>query len=154
LEVSTKPAVLMPEDRDWRAPVVVVPPAMGAYAVKEVSPVPPLATGSAVPERVTANVPDVVIGEPEMLKKLGTVIATEVTVPDVAPGGAAQVPSALRKFVVPPPDEGANPLRDDVNAGRIALTCATVKSKGLAVPPVLLPLIVNVGICARNLFLI
>ena len=28
-----------------------------------------------------ANVPDVVIGEPLMLKPVGTVIATEVTVP-------------------------------------------------------------------------
>jgi hypothetical protein len=46
-----------------------------------VPPVPPLATGSAVPERVTANVPDPVIGEPATDRNEGTDIATDVTVP-------------------------------------------------------------------------
>ena len=49
--------------------------------VEVVVPVPPLRTGSAVPERVTASVPEVVMGEPEMDRKDGTVMATEVTVP-------------------------------------------------------------------------
>ena len=29
------------------------------------------------------------------------------------PAGAAQVPSALRKFVVPPPEEGVRPFKLD-----------------------------------------
>jgi hypothetical protein len=38
----------------------------------------------------------------------------EVTVPP-PPGGAAQLPSALRKLVVPPPDAGAIPCNREVN---------------------------------------
>ena len=45
------------------------------------SPVPPLATGRAVPDNVTESVPEVVIGLPETLKNEGTLNATEVTVP-------------------------------------------------------------------------
>jgi hypothetical protein len=80
-------------------------------------------------------------------KPLVDTTETVVTVPPV-PDGAAHVPSALKKFVEPPPEAGAKPLRDEVKTGRIALTCATVKSIGFAVEPVLLPLIVNVAICA------
>jgi hypothetical protein len=40
---------------------------------------------------VTANVPEPVIGEPETVSQKGTVIATEVTVPD--PAIALQDPS-------------------------------------------------------------
>jgi hypothetical protein len=46
-----------------------------------VVPVPPLTTGNAVPESVTANVPDVVMGLPATDKNVGTDIATELTVP-------------------------------------------------------------------------
>ena len=46
-----------------------------------VAPVPPLATGKAVPDNVIANVPLVVIGEPATDKNDGTVAATLVTVP-------------------------------------------------------------------------
>jgi hypothetical protein len=115
----------------WSGPVVVVPPVITEYAVKLVSPVPPLETGSAEPERVTARVPELVIGEPEIDKNDGTVSATEVTVPEVAPGGAAHVPSALKKFTEPPPLKGARPFKVEVKTGRIALTCATVRSIGL-----------------------
>ena len=59
-------------------------PKMTLFAVRVVRLVPPLATGSAVPEYVIANVPDVVIGLPAILKMLGTVAATLVTVPLVA----------------------------------------------------------------------
>ena len=52
--------------------------------VDDVTPVPPLATGSAVPEYVIANVPDVVIGLPAMLNTDGTVAATLVTEPVAA----------------------------------------------------------------------
>jgi len=54
--------------------------------VPAVSAVPPFATGSAVPEYVNANVPEDVIGLPEMLRRLGTVAATLVTVPLVVVG--------------------------------------------------------------------
>ena len=46
-----------------------------------VAPEPPLATGRAVPDKVTANVPLVVMGEPDTDKNVGTVMATDVTVP-------------------------------------------------------------------------
>lgn len=60
----------------------------------EVAAVPPLATGKAVPERVTANVPAEVIGDPLIERKEGTVMATEVTVPVPAED---QVPSPRQK---------------------------------------------------------
>ena len=47
-----------------------------------VTPVPPLATGKAEPDRPIANVPLVVMGEPVTDKNAGTVAATLVTVPD------------------------------------------------------------------------
>jgi hypothetical protein len=47
-------------------------------------PLPPFATGKAVPEYAIASVPDVVIGEPVTDKKDGTVAATEDTVPAAA----------------------------------------------------------------------
>lgn len=59
--------------------------------VDVVTPVPPLATGKAVPLYVIARVPLVVIGLPEIENTLGTVAATLVTVPD--PVGDAHVPS-------------------------------------------------------------
>jgi len=64
--------------------------------VELVTPVPPLATGSAVPDNVTANVPLEVIGEPPIDKNVGTDIATLVTVP--------LAPTALTAtFLVTPP---------------------------------------------------
>ena len=62
--------------------------------VEVVTPVPPLTTGRAVPERVIAKVPVVVIGLPATLKKVGTVAATLVTVPLVAEVGVAFVTAA------------------------------------------------------------
>jgi hypothetical protein len=49
--------------------------------VEVVTPVPPLATGKAVPDKPIANVPLVVTGEPVTDKNAGTVAATDVTVP-------------------------------------------------------------------------
>ena len=49
--------------------------------VEVVLPVPPFKTGKAVPDNVIARVPLLVIGEPLIDKKAGTVAATEVTVP-------------------------------------------------------------------------
>ena len=56
--------------------------------VEVVVPVPPLITFKAVPENPIANVPELVIGDPVILKKAGTVAATLVTVPTV---GVVQV---------------------------------------------------------------
>jgi hypothetical protein len=64
-------------------PVVIGESALNA-ALAVVCPVPPLAIGNAVPERVTARVPEDVIGDPETDKNAGTVIATLVTVPPAA----------------------------------------------------------------------
>ena len=80
-----------------------------------VTPVPPLRTGRAVPERVMARVPAVVMGEPEMLRNVGTVAATLVTEP--VPVTVAQVgdpvppevstcpemPAALKPYALPVP---------------------------------------------------
>ena len=49
--------------------------------VAVVDPVPPFNIGKAVPESVTASVPELVIGDPETDKNEGTDKATEVTVP-------------------------------------------------------------------------
>ena len=49
--------------------------------VAVVEPVPPFKIGSAVPDNVTANVPDDVIGDPVIERNVGTVNATLVTVP-------------------------------------------------------------------------
>ena len=49
--------------------------------VNDVKPVPPLVVGKAVPDKVNANVPLVVMGEPAIDKNDGTVAATLVTVP-------------------------------------------------------------------------
>ena len=50
-------------------------------AVVVVWPVPPLATGKAVPEYDSASVPDAVIGLPLTVKNAGAERATLVTVP-------------------------------------------------------------------------
>jgi len=52
--------------------------------VDAVTPVPPFATGKAVPEYVIAIVPLVVMGTPETDRNAGTVASTEVTVPPLA----------------------------------------------------------------------
>ena len=82
-----KAPVLMFKDEPVAAPILGVVN-VGDVAnttdplpVDVVAPVPPFATGSAVPDRESANVPEVTIGLPETLKNAGTVIATEVTVP-------------------------------------------------------------------------
>jgi hypothetical protein len=42
------------------------------------------------------------------------------------PDGTAHVPSALRKFVVPPPDEGAKPCSELENGLRNAVRVVAV----------------------------
>ena len=77
--------ILMPEPAVNVALVSVLPvllPISSSPSVYDVCPVPPLATGSAVPERETASVPDVVMGLPETERKDGTDIATLVTEPE------------------------------------------------------------------------
>ena len=63
----------------------VVLPMSNCPLVYVVWPVPPLTTGSAVPDRDTASVPDVVIGEPVTDRNDGTVNATLVTEPEPVP---------------------------------------------------------------------
>jgi hypothetical protein len=77
--------------------------------------------------------------------------ATEIEETPV-PEGAAQVPSARRKFVVPPPDAGTRPWRTEVKVFSIPVTVATERSEGVAEPPVLLPFSVCVAIAARLAF--
>ena len=85
LLVSTLPEVLGATKVGADVPL----PKMTLLAVRVVRLVPPFATGSAVPEYVNANVPEDVIGLPAMLRRLGTVAATLVTVPLVAAVGLA-----------------------------------------------------------------
>jgi hypothetical protein len=83
-----------------RSPKVVTGESALNAADAVVCPVPPFAIGRAVPLKLTAKVPDVVIGEPDTDKNEGTVIATLVTVPDPPPpAGVAQVPSPRQKVV-------------------------------------------------------
>ena len=56
----------------------------------------------AVPAPVTANVPELVTGEPATLNALGIVSPTLVTVPLVMVGNVANVPSPLRYCEVVP----------------------------------------------------
>jgi hypothetical protein len=65
-----------------------------------VSPVPPDVVGRAVPDKVMASVPEVVIGEPETDKKDGTDAETEVTVPVAAQDRV--VPFDVRTVFTPP----------------------------------------------------
>jgi hypothetical protein len=65
--------------------------------VVDVDPVPPLATGRAVPDKVTASVPAPTIGDPVTVKKVGTDIATEVTLPAPDPAPIAVLKSAAFK---------------------------------------------------------
>ena len=66
------------------------------FAVKDVRPVPPFAVGNAVPDKLTANVPLVVIGEPDTDRKDGTDIATDVTVPKGFVAQEVLEPSVVR----------------------------------------------------------
>jgi len=64
-----------------------------------VTPVPPLSTGSAVPDRVIASVPVVVMGLPATDKNAGTEAATEVTVPE--PVARAAIAAVVVRTVAP-----------------------------------------------------
>ena len=69
------------DQRAWKS----LTPLFTCAVATVVPPVPPEVIGNAEPERVTANVPLVVIGEPVIVKKVGTDNATEVTVPEEVP---------------------------------------------------------------------
>ena len=77
LLVSTFPDVLGATNVGADVPL----PKMTLSAVSVVRLVPPFATGSAVPDKVIAKVPLLVIGEPATDKNAGTVAATLVTEP-------------------------------------------------------------------------
>jgi LSD1 subclass zinc finger protein len=53
------------------------------------------------------------------------------TLPEL-PEGAAQVPSARRKLLVPPPDSGANPAAVEVTRGRVTSVPVLDSSKRVA----------------------
>jgi hypothetical protein len=97
--------MLMPDPAVRVAFVSVLPvllPMSNCPSVYVVWPVPPLATGSAVPDSEIASVPDVVIGEPVTDRNDGTVAATLVTEPEPVP-----TPTPLMKrpvaLIVPAP---------------------------------------------------
>ena len=64
--------------------------------MNDVKPVPPDVVGNAVPDKVNANVPLVVMGEPAIDKNDGTVAATLVTVPNGFVPQDVLVPSVVR----------------------------------------------------------
>ena len=112
------PVMLMPQVPEAPEPVgegtsvPIARPNEVLAAEAEVAAVPPLAIGNAVPDKVTASVPEVVTGDPEIDKNVGTDIATEVTVPLVA--GAAQdgapLVVAVKTCPVVPLAIAANPV--------------------------------------------
>jgi len=70
--------------------------------------------------RSTVIAPLPIIGDPELvILPVVPLTVTDVTVPP--PPGAVQVPSARRKFVVPPPDAGTTPTVDVVNVFAVRL---------------------------------
>jgi hypothetical protein len=98
--------------------------------VNDVSPVPPLVVGNAVPDKVNANVPLVVMGDPAMDKNDGTVAATLVTVPKGFVPQEVLVPSVVRYLPDCPDWLGAKAL----NAA-VAVICP--------VPPPAIPNVPN-----------
>ena len=98
--------------------------------MNDVNPVPPLVVGNAVPDKVNANVPLVVIGEPAMDKNDGTVAATLVTVPKGFVPQDVLVPSVVRYLPDCPDWLGAKAL----NAA-VAVICP--------VPPPAMPKVPN-----------
>ena len=99
LEVNTLPLEPGATNVGADAPL----PKMTLSAVKVVRLVPPLVTGNAVPERVIAKVPEVVIGLPATLKNAGTVAATLVTVPPAREAEDAHVvPSEVNTLPIAP----------------------------------------------------
>jgi hypothetical protein len=123
--LTIEPAVI-----DVALPTDVIGPVRLAFivAVPVAFPVPPLATGNAVPEYVIANVPEVVIGEPEILKMLGTVAATLVT--DPLPLLSNVVQSVLVRYpltdVVAAGIEIAGVVPPELETGAVPVTLVTV----------------------------
>ena len=79
--------------------------------MNDVKPVPPDVVGNAVPDKLIANVPLVVIGEPAIDKNDGTEAATLVTVPNGFDAQDVSVPSVVRYFPLFPVWLGANALK-------------------------------------------
>jgi hypothetical protein len=80
---------------------------------------------------VTARVPLVVTGDPATDRKLGTVSATEVTVPVAVPGGTAKVPSSLKNFAPVGVPEKTETTPDAVAA--VALPPVPCKTAAVAI---------------------
>lgn len=103
---------------------------MNAVMLADVAFVPPLATGNAVPEYDSVNVPLVVTGLLVTVKMLGALNPTLVTVPE--PDGDAQVPSprqnVLDDALVPPfrLDTGKLPVTPVDNGKPVAFVSVTL----------------------------
>lgn len=118
--------------------------------VVDVEPVPPFAIGNAVPDRVIAKVPEVVIGLPAIDKKAGTDAATEVTVPPPPPEAVelivwlGQVPEMVT--LVPATSEGVVVPVPPLATGNVPETWVA-RPTPLRVPPrVKLPEVVTVPV--------
>src|SRR5262245_22062423 len=102
-------------------------------------PVQPTVTEVACSNAVAGVPPSVSV----ILVSLTAVSAAGVTL-----GGTAQVASALKKFVVPPPLAGASPLSVLVNTSSSVVACVPVRSCGSPVPAATRPRIVAVATSA------
>ena len=76
--------------------------------MNDVKPVPPEVVGNAVPDKLIANVPLVVMGEPAIDKNDGTLAATLVTVP---PRPVALIVIAPDALVMLTPEPAVNVVR-------------------------------------------
>ena len=126
-----------------------------------VTPVPPLSTGKAVPEYVSASVPDPLTGEPPTVKNAGAVNPTDVTVPPPfvelivtfghVPVTLTLVPAVIDAVVEPVPPlaigkavpeyETANVPDDVIDAGVTLRNAGTVIPIEVTLP---VPLLLNV----------
>ena len=104
--------------------------------VAVVEPVPPFKIGNAVPDNVTANVPEDVIGEPATERNEGTVNAMLVTVPVV---GVVQVIAAL----TPPALVNTCPLVPEV-VGKLKLYVPDADCPCIVIDPEIDPFIILV----------
>jgi hypothetical protein len=98
--------------------------------VEVVTPVPPLRTGNAVPDKATARVPDDVMGLPVTERNDGTVIPTLVTLP--LPDEEAAIVIEPAAFVIVTLDPAVNVVR--VNP--VPFPISICPFEGMAVSPV------------------
>jgi len=113
-----------------------VPSQVATPVPSEVMPVPPLATGKAVPLKLIANVPDVVTGEPATLKNAGTLAATLVTVPPLE----GEVLVIVKLGYVPVVDMPVPAVKDTVWSGAV-LVIVRVPLVVIGLPEIEMPVL-------------